>query len=125
MNRRSYFVLADVKARVADDRQFALTMARRESGCRYTPSRGTFIATSNAQGQCSPHPEAEAIEWRGTAKEIDEVIAKVLADYPECTEVYIAGGYDGADSVLDYQNGEYEPWVAAWSTTVWTRGSVQ
>lgn len=87
----------------------------------FVHSRGTHLCTADMNGgQCSPLPEAEAAPWHGSMREITEVIEQVK-DNPNVGEVYIAGGFDGADSVADYKAGEYEPWVSSWKLTVWSR----
>lgn len=88
----------------------------------FIKSRGTFIATLDAQGQCSPAPEAEAHEWDGTKRELDKLVERVQREYPNVTEVYVAGGYDGFETFADQLAGEpYDPWVSSWCVTYWTK----
>jgi len=103
------------------------SMAKREAdqNWRCVRSRGTFLATKDRQGQCSPCPEAEAIQWRGTAKEIVSLIRHVRENYPGMgIEVYIAGGYDGAENMVEMFDGVYEPWVSSWEVSVWKEGAI-
>ena len=89
---------------------------------RWVRSRGTFLCTADSDGQCEPSPEAEAFEWDGTLRAIHEMVNDVLAKYPDVEKIYISGGYDGADTFEDlYRFDNYEPWVAAWDITVWTK----
>lgn len=86
-------------------------------------SRGTFLATLDfARNQCRPFVEAEAVFWRGTWKEITDAVRLVIDQHPNVAEVYIAGGYDGAESYNAlWVDDNYEPWVSSWNVTVWTR----
>jgi hypothetical protein len=85
-------------------------------------SRGTWLCTAGPSGQCGPRPEAEACWWNGRVAEIREVVATVVAKHPDVDKVYLAGGFDGADTFEDlYRHDNYEPWVSAWDVTVWTR----
>jgi hypothetical protein len=106
--------------------QAAAEEARREARrhgktvrCPFVRSRGRLLATTSAAGQCLPHPEAEAPSFGGTKKEVVELVQRVQAQYPDVTEIYIAGGYDIADRI-DFD--DYEPRVSEWSVVVWTRG---
>ena len=113
--------LTAIRKAVAIARDEAVKEARASSRC--IQSRGTWLATGNAKdGQCRPFPEAECPEWGGTLREIIALVDRVLADYPQCEEVYLAGGYDGAETVAELiHQGEYEPWVSSWHVPVWTR----
>jgi hypothetical protein len=116
---------AALEARVNEARHKAGAEARRESrkvGNRFIRSRGTWLCTSDASGQCSPAPEAEGPVWGGTKREIDALIADCLTKYPHVTEVYIAGGFDSAERLSDFSDFNYEPWVGEWSVSVWLRG---
>lgn len=96
--------------------------ARREglAGSTYVKSRGTFLATSNKSGQCQPCPEAEALPWDGTKRELDTVVAKVAN--LDVDEVYVAGGFDGGENFRDLMTSEdYDPWVSEWSVVYWSR----
>jgi len=85
-------------------------------------SRGTCLATSGREGQCRPRVEADCPAWNRTTKEIYDLIREVEEKYPEVMEIYIAGGYDAADSKQEYDTqGDYDPWAGSWSLTVWTR----
>lgn len=110
---------AEIKNEVYDARKEAVKEAHR--AYKFAVSRGTFLATLNQFGQCDPRPEAECPAWRGTLKEIKNLITLVEAKYPDVTKIYIAGGYDGSNSLYDYNLGEYEPWVSSWEVTVWKR----
>jgi len=112
----------------------AKAVAREEAmnASPFPKSRGMFIATADKQGQCPPMPEGEAIPWLGTKQELDTLVTSVLADYPQVTEVYVMGGYDGyetpADQLAGHSRGrvrrvydEYDPSVSVWEVTYWTR----
>jgi hypothetical protein len=84
-------------------------------------SRGTWLCTADAGGQCGPLPAAECHFWRGTWHEIRAAIADVKANHPGVTHLYVSGGYDHADSVRDYHDGNYTPWTGTWDVLVWSR----
>lgn len=113
--------IKNLKAAIKDARASAEDEAK--SGHPWTRSRGTFIATIDfSRNQCRPYVEAEASTWRGTWKEITEAVRLVIDQYPNVAEVYIAGGYDGADSYNAlWVDDSYEPWVSSWNVTIWTR----
>lgn len=112
-------------ARVQDARHTAEVQARaeaREVGSAFVRSRGTFLCTANDRGdQCAPAPEAEAQEWDGTKAEIEHLVDDVQVRHPEVVEIYVAGGFDSAERLTDFNNGDYEPWVSSWHVTVWRR----
>lgn len=112
--------LNDLKDAVEDARKDAVREAQDCAACAF--SRGTFLATADLCGdQCSPFPEADCPTWRGTWKEIAELVNDIQANHPHVGEVYISGGYDGAESPRDYRDGVYEPWVSSWLVSVWKR----
>jgi hypothetical protein len=112
--------LPELKVKIGEARWTAIKEARAAARCNR--SRGTFLATADNRGdQCAPFPEAEAHDWDGTLRQINECISAAKT-FPAVQEVYICGGYDGADSVRAFTMDEdYEPWVSAWKVTVWTR----
>jgi hypothetical protein len=113
--------LNDLKDSITDARHAALKDARAEWTFRYIRSRGMFLSTIGKNGQCQPKPSAECPTWHGTLREITDLVSLVETTYPEVTEILIEGGYDGADSLRAYLDDDYQPWVAAWSVTVWRR----
>lgn len=114
--------LSALKDSISNARACAISDAREEG--RYTPSRGTFLATASKGLQCSPRPSADCPTWDGTMKEIDELVARVVRDHPDVDEITIGGGYDAADSMVAHQNGDYCPWAGVWEITVWERDYV-
>ena len=113
--------LSEIKDKISAARYDALQEARKEWDYSYRPSRGTFLCTGDESGQCAPNIEAECPTWDGKLSSIKVLIERVQKEYPSVTKVYISGGYDGADSPYAYQNGDYEPCIASWETTVWER----
>lgn len=113
--------LKQLNEAIANERAKALKDAEGQFKCIY--SRGTMLSTCKADGeQCEPAIEADPYLWKRTWKSIAELVALVLAKYPHVAQVYISGGYDGADSVRDrWEYGNYEPWVSSWQVTVWSR----
>jgi hypothetical protein len=111
---------AALLAKVKEARGEARTEAKASNP--WIRSRGTWLCTAGPTGQCGPRPEAEALYWNGRVAEIRELVTTVLATHPEVDKIYVAGGFDGADTFDDlYTHDNYEPWVSAWDVTVWTR----
>lgn len=122
-NDKLYFytgkTLSTIKSEIIEARETARREARRNcSGC-HIASRGTHIATLNADGQCRPCPEADAIDWNGTAKEIVRLIEECIKSHPDVTKVYIGGGFDAAQNLREYLDGIYDPWVESWDVDIW------
>lgn len=111
----------DLKAAVRKERGWAALNAQRGSRLPFFRSRGTWLTTAGKAGQCAPLPAAECPDWRGTKREVENLIALVLSAYPEVTQITIEGGYDGAERLTDFSDGLYEPWVGAWEVLVWER----
>jgi len=111
--------LSDVNQAVRKARE----VSRREAkeALPWVVSRGTWLCTSNAGEHCGPHDESEAPVWNGTLRSILEVVADVKANHPEVDEVYIAGGYDGAENLVALQAGDSESWISNWAVSVWKR----
>ncbi len=111
----------DLMSQLKKARQVALSEAK-ATGYKHVPSRGTFLCTSNKkEGQVDPALEGDMLSWDWTLRQIKELVAKVEANYPEVDEVYLAGGYDGAESVRDYIDGCYEPCLGMWDLVVWSK----
>lgn len=119
-------VFRTLRGAINHARDYAVEEARRDY--RFVRSRGTYLATSDGQGQCRPHEAADCHDWRGSQREINEAIAECLKDYPEVQSIYIAGGYDGGgyneeDTFKDFLKGDtdYQPWASSFEVTAWTR----
>jgi len=112
---------AAVKEAVSTARSQAQREAKRHGRtvrCGFVRSRGTLLATLDKQGQCEPYPAGDCPEWGGTKREIEQTVAKVLADYPAVTEIIIEGGFDIADNIAF---DDYEPRVSEWAVYIWVR----
>ncbi len=123
MNVLNDYSISELKEKIQEDYNQSLKEAKKERNHQgYIRSRGKFIATCLRNGeQCEPSPEADASEFKGTKKQIEQMIEYVSNNYPDVFEIYIAGGFDWAESVGDYYNDNYEPWDYAWKTILWTR----
>lgn len=85
-------------------------------------SRGLILSTRDKKGdQCSPWPEAEGCTWKNM-REIKGLVKRIEeGQFKDVEEIYISGGFDTADSMQDYRDGNYEPWISSWSVTVWLK----
>ena len=113
-----------VKDAVVEARENAKYEALRD--CPFVRSRGVNLATLDGNGQCDPAPEADCHTWGGSIRELRKMVELVQAQYPNVTEVYLGGGFDGSlegDSLKDFLSGaaDYAPWASEWTVTVWTR----
>jgi hypothetical protein len=117
---------AIIKARTAAERE-ARKLGRNnyyeDSGRRiaqpfkFVRSRGTRILTINQQlGRVAPCEEPW--EYDGTKRELVAVVNDVLANYPQCDEITLEGGFDFSET---FGFEDYEPLVTDWAVTIWTR----
>ena len=113
--------IGEIKDAVREARGASLKEAKRECGRGILKSRGTYLSTADNDGQCSPRPAAECCTWKGTLKEIENLVNICLAEYPKVTQIEICGGYDHAESLRDYHDSNYYPGAASWSVVVWKR----
>ena len=104
---------------VVKARKEAKEEAQASSDFKFQFSRGAHLCTLDEKGQCSPNPQAEACEWSCTLKEIYKLLEK--QERYEFTEIYIAGGWDSAESMIAYKEGDYNPWDSEWIVAVWTK----
>ena len=112
---------ASLKAAVSVSRDEARTAAKRHGRthhCPFVRSRGTLLCTAGPNGQEWPNIAAECPTWDGTKREVEQLVAKVLAEAPGITEIYIEGAFDMSDL---FSFDDYEPRVSEWAVTVWTR----
>lgn len=95
----------------------------KDSGLPWVFSRGAYVATVGANGdQCGPWPGADPYGWNGKVSILPALIEKAKT-YPHVAKVVVEGGYDGAETMEAKKAGNYEPWIASWTVTVWERGS--
>lgn len=57
--------------------------------------------------------------WGGTRSELMDAVTSEIKSNPRVDEVWISGGYDGADSLFAMNNGDYEPNVHVWDILLW------
>lgn len=110
-----------LKAAVTAARERAEEEARRGAPCVF--ARAMNLATAKHDGeQCRPRVEADCPGWDRTWREVVATVADVEANHPHVAQVYISGGYDGANSPhARWVDGDYEPWESSWDVTVWER----
>ncbi|MBI9060252.1 MAG: hypothetical protein JEZ01_20970 [Labilibaculum sp.] len=109
--------LADIKDEVSEAYQEALRQARRNIGKGIYMSRGRELSFL-VNGKDDPRRE----EWNGTLKQLKSFIDEaILSNAPD---VMIDGGINYAESIQDYKDGSYDPWVEEWSITIWENPNV-
>lgn len=104
------YTLQQIKNLVSEARYEAVMDAH--SGAVFIRSRGTFLGSSDKGAT-----DGDAYTWDGTIKGI----FTYLKQYPEAPNVIIGGGYDGASSLRDFRDGNYDPWISCWDVEVWNR----
>lgn len=101
--------LTDLNAKIKQARRESQQEAR-AIGYKAAYSRGIcFIAMKDDNRAPAFDPPWEVRGSYPTKRELDEAIAQCLED--GCDELCIDGGFDGADSPRDYQEGVYDPQV--------------
>lgn len=101
--------------------QDCLRATRKElGGC--IRSRGKFVYVSHGD-RIDPRSEAEGWPFKGTQKELNALLAEAESD-PTITNVTIQGGLDYAESVRDFGEGWYDPWVGDWAVEVFSREEI-
>lgn len=114
-------VFQNVKYAVSDARNEAYRQAKRECfNGTWLRSRGAWFTACDKQGSVW---ESEAYEWNGTKRQLLEMVAKAKAD-EKIVELSISGGFDGAASLQDFNDGAYDPWVGEWDVTIWERNPI-
>ena len=58
-------------------------------------------------------------EWKGTKKDLEDAIREARSQGYE--KVYIEEGFDGAERIEDWDNGNYEPCVEEFDLCVWSK----
>lgn len=119
---RTFQKFSDFKNAVAEGRSQAQREGEKYFG--FVRSRGTMIGTVSKDGsQCNPYPGADACSWTGSKKELDMVVEKILAQYPEVHKIEVFGGYDGWETFrgMITREEDYAPWVSSWEVAYWTR----
>lgn len=113
--------MASLSMQIRQARSEAFKEAK-DYGLPWVFSRGAYVATVGINGdQCEPWPGADPYEWDGKVKSLPALIEKAKS-YPHVAKVVVEGGYDGADTMEQKTDGgDYEPWIASWTVTVWQR----
>jgi len=106
--------LADLQADISRAYQAALKKARQITGKGFHRSRGRWVVVV---GQSDALIGSGEWEWKGTAKQLHEVMA--YASNPDVAGIFLEGGVDFAEHINGFADGDYEPWVAEWSVSLW------
>ena len=84
---------------------------------KFVRSRGARVITINQQlGRVAPADEG--CEYGGTKRELVALVDDVIANYPQCDEISLEGGFDFSET---FGFEDYEPLVTDWAVTIWTR----
>ena len=112
---------AALKSAMTTARQAAETDARRTCGRGIYRSRGHWLCTLDANGvlvaPCAENFYSKPL----TAKQLQQLIDRVLASHPDVHSITVAGGFDYATTLREFEDMAYDPWVSDWCLTAWTR----
>jgi hypothetical protein len=104
---------ADLKAELTRVREIARKDCRKNWEFRCIRDRGRRILVI-AKGDRLTDPW----DWDGTFREITQLVAK-YGDRAE--KIVIDGGFDGADSLQEFKDFDYQPEIEMYEVTVWEK----
>jgi hypothetical protein len=105
--------LSEIKGKCSAGHWDAMNWARNSCNPGFLQSRGRHFKV--VKGDQVIAGEADSWEWDGTGKALNEAIAYAKAE--QADTLYIDGGINWRENLRD---GDYDPWVAEWSVTVWS-----
>jgi len=116
MNKMTEFAtLTDLKTELSKH-----TVNHGEYGCAVVLSRGRYLYAFDANGdRIDGFAGTEEYDWNGKLSGISDAIERLRADFPQAVELTVECGYNGGNSPHDFEDMNYEPWIAEWSVTVW------
>jgi len=94
--------------------QAALAGAKRQIKGGIFQSRGKWIRVIANGDSVLDNGECE---FKGTQKQLDEIVAK-YKDLPGLEGIYIEGGVNWSNNLIDFYEGDYEPWVTEWAVNI-------
>lgn len=105
--------VSDIKEAVSVAREAAENEAIRSCPKKgMIRSRGAWLIVKvPGEGDC--RISDGMMPFKGTQKQIDALIA----EFPEAG-IYVEGGFNYAESVRDFCDGAYDPWVSEWSVEI-------
>ena len=108
---------SEIKEVIRKIRDEARTMAAQ---CNYkvTRFRGTFLTVLDVDGErliCS----GDGWLFPNTRIGWHNMLAKINSKYPAAKRVYVETGINGANSLVDMNEGIYEPWIGEGSALIY------
>lgn len=100
------------KDAISSAREVAKREAERDCGRGFIMSRGMFLQGSFAKDSGSYYGEAESISYGGGKAELEALVRH--AKLAGAVDLRIVGGFNFAESLVDYKGGEYDPFVSEW-----------
>lgn len=95
------------------------SMTNWDYACHY--SRGVVLTAEDDQGTALL-TAGDVFELPTSLTAFKAALALLQAQYPTVTKVYAEAGYNGANSLHAYQQGDYQPLTGTWSALVWVKG---
>jgi hypothetical protein len=107
---------SELKVQVSDARANAKNEAQRDCKGGFLRSRGAWLIVREA-GKAEPIVADGELEFTGTRRQM-ETIERWLTKAKPGTTVWVEGGWNHAESLAGFSDGEYDPWVSEWSVQV-------
>lgn len=104
-------IYTNVKDTITQARIVAKKEAKKETPT--VRSRGAWLIATDDKNERLNESET----WFVTDKASITMFVEKFRD--RAKEIYIEGGFDGANSLKDFNDGDYQPWTSAWSFKLW------
>lgn len=99
--------------------KYAIIKNAAQRDYRVVRSRGTHLFA--VQGSEHVINEGSCVALPQSAAELRQRIMSIRKEFPECTFIGICVAVNGADSVKQMNEGEYDPYVGEASIVLWER----
>jgi hypothetical protein len=113
-------------AEIADACSVAATESKRDyrkefrGGILFSRGRFLNLTLADEHSNTTQYVSGESWRWDGTLFDVHRLVAAAKKDHPDkrIVEVGFFGGFDYADSIQAYHDGDYAPIVAEWEVSV-------
>lgn len=102
---------------ICEEYNKARVTAQRTYKC--TRSRGRHIMAYTGRGTQKCLIDSEAMSFPTGAGALRALVKQIRDNHPDVASMCVCGGLNGADSLRDLNDGEYDPWVEEYSVEFW------